>query len=102
MSNKHARLCKSAAFLSTSFPVFVKWCLLNRFPLDNLAVSAQGFRRGANRVRKVRLYRASLSSAYPDTSLLEHVVSGVVLADSRIILKDLLLLSSFALIGGRT
>lgn len=25
------------------------------FFLDNLAVSAQGFRRGANRVRKVRL-----------------------------------------------
>lgn len=28
-------------------------CLLIKYPTDNLAVSAQGFRRGANRVRKV-------------------------------------------------
>lgn len=44
---------------------------------DNLAVSAQGFRRGANRVRKVSPYRASVIEATTKTNILspEHVVS---------------------------
>lgn len=41
------------------------------FPPDNLAVSAQGFRRGANRVRKVRLHSlyARLTSTHRATPL---------------------------------
>lgn len=43
------------------------------FPTDNLAVSAQGFRRGANRVRKVSVV---LSFILPDAHPpLEYVVS---------------------------
>ena len=37
---------------------------------DNLAVSAQGFRRGANRVRKVCTTKYCLKCAYTDILLL--------------------------------
>jgi len=45
---------------------------------DTLAVSAQGFRRGANRVRKVCLTLPVSFNTYPHPLLLEHVVSGLI------------------------
>ncbi len=45
--------------------------------LDNLAVSAQGFRRGANRVRKVNLQSFLPSFQTELLSFLEYVVSVV-------------------------
>lgn len=43
---------------------------------DNLAMSAQGFRRGANRVRKVRSVHLVLSTHTDLLFLVEHVVEG--------------------------
>lgn len=44
------------AMSSVSSPTLAIPCLLTHTTVDNLAVSAQGFRRGANRVRKVCKY----------------------------------------------
>ena len=57
--------------------VLANWVVLPS-SIDNLAVSAQGFRRGANRVRKVC---TAVQSAYAASFILllrcaEHVVEG--------------------------